>query len=155
VLAQGQAIAQGAKQVIFDHPATYTVAQLTGCKNFSRAVAVTSTQIEAIDWGIRLQIAEPIPHTLAYVGIRAHQIIFVKPSESDRPDPNLFPCWLAKTSETPHRMTVFLKFNSAPVHQQDYHLQAEVFKETWLILKNYPHPWHIKLDPLRLILMRA
>ncbi|MCY7282632.1 MAG: molybdate ABC transporter permease subunit, partial [Cyanobacteria bacterium CAN_BIN43] len=89
VLAQGQAIAQGAKQAIFDHPATYTVAQLTGCKNFSRAVAVTSTQIEAIDWGIRLQIAEPIPHTLAYVGIRAHQIIFVKPSESDRPDPNL------------------------------------------------------------------
>ena len=155
VLAQGQAIAQGAKQVIFDHPATYTVAQLTGCKNFSRAVAVTSTQIEAIDWGIRLQIAEPIPHTLAYVGIRAHQIIFVKPSESDRPDPNLFPCWLAKTSETPHRMTVFLKFNSAPVHQQDYHLQAEFFKETWLILKDYPHPWHIKLDPLRLILMRA
>ena len=155
VLAQGQAIAQGAKQVIFDHPATYTVAQLTGCKNFSRAVALTSTQIEAIDWGIRLQIAEPIPHTLAYVGIRAHQIIFVKPSESDRPDPNLFPCWLAKTSETPHRMTVFLKFNSAPVHQQDYHLQAEVFKEAWLILKNYPHPWHIKLDPLRLILMRA
>ena len=155
VLAQGQAIAQGAKQVIFDHPATYTVAQLTGCKNFSRAVALTSTQIEAIDWGIRLQIAEPIPHTLAYVGIRAHQIIFVKPSESNRPDPNLFPCWLAKTSETPHRMTVFLKFNSAPVHQQDYHLQAEVFKEAWLILKNYPHPWHIKLDPLRLILMRA
>jgi molybdate ABC transporter permease protein len=155
VLDQGQAIAQGAKQAIFDRPATYTVAQLTGCKNFSRAVALSSTQIEAIDWGIRLQIAEPIPRALAYVGIRAHQVIFIEPSASDRPDPNLFPCWLAKTSETPHRMTVFLKFNSAPTQIQDYHLQAEVFKETWLTLKDYPHPWYVKLDPLRLILMKA
>jgi molybdate ABC transporter permease protein len=155
VLDQGKAIAQGAKQAIFDRPATYTVAQLTGCKNFSRAVALSSTQIEAIDWGIRLQIAEPIPRALAYVGIRAHQIIFIEPSASDRPDPNLFPCWLAKTSETPHRMTVFLKFNSAPTQIQDYHLQAEVFKETWLTLKDYPHPWYVKLAPLRLILMKA
>ncbi|MBW4517272.1 MAG: molybdate ABC transporter permease subunit [Timaviella obliquedivisa GSE-PSE-MK23-08B] len=155
VLHQGQAIAQGAKQAIFDRPETYTVAQLTGCKNFSRAVALSSTQIEAIDWGIQLQVAEPIPRALAYVGIRAHQIIFVKPSVSDRLAPNLFPCWLAKTSETPHRMTIFLKFNSASIEKQDYHLQAEVFKETWLTLKNRPHPWYVKLDPLRLILMKA
>ncbi|NJR37848.1 MAG: molybdate ABC transporter permease subunit [Leptolyngbyaceae cyanobacterium CSU_1_4] len=155
VLDQGQAIAQGAKQAIFDRPATYTVAQLTGCKNFSRAVALSSTHIEAIDWGIRLQVAEPIPGALGYVGIRAHQIVFVNPLDSDRPDPNLFLCWLTKTSETPHRMTVFLKFNSAPTHIEDYHLQAEVFKETWLTLKNYPHPWSIKLDPVRLILMRV
>jgi molybdate ABC transporter permease protein len=155
VLDQGQAIAQGAKQAIFDRPETYTVAQLTGCKNFSRAVTVSSTQIEAIDWGIQLQVAEPIPLALAYVGIRAHQIIFVKSSVSDRPDPNLFPCWLVKTSETPHRMTVFLKFNSAPTQIQDYHLQAEVFKETWMTVKNYPQPWYVKLDPLRLILMKA
>lgn len=155
VLDRGQAIAQGTKQSIFSRPLTYTVAQLTGCKNFSRAVALSSTQIEAIDWGIRLQIAEPIPHALAYVGIRAHQIIFVKPSASDRPDLNLFPCWLVNTSETPHRMTVFLKFDSALTQGQDYHLQAEIFKETWLILKNYPYPWYVKLDPLRLILMRS
>jgi molybdate ABC transporter permease protein len=155
VLDQGQAIAQGAKQAIFDRPETYTVAQLTGCKNFSRAVAVSLTQIEAIDWGIRLQVAEPIPLALAYVGIRAHQIIFVKSSVNDRPDPNLFSCWLVKTSETPHRMTVFLKFSSAPTQIQDYHLQAEVFKETWMTVKNYPQPWYIKLDPLRLILMKA
>lgn len=155
VLDQGQAIAQGTKQAIFNRPATYTVAQLTGCKNFSRAVALSPTQIEAIDWGIRLQVMELIPDALAYIGIRAHQIIFVKPSASDRPDPNLFPCWLVKTSETPHRMTVFLKFDSALTQGQDYHLQAEVFKETWLTLRNYPHPWHVKLDPVRLILMKA
>lgn len=155
VIDQGQAIAQGAKQDIFDRPETYIVAQLTGCKNFSRAVARSSTQIEAIDWKIRLQVKEPIPPALAYIGIRAHQITFVKPSASDRPHPNLFPCWLAKTSETPHRMTVFLKFNSAPAHPQDYHLQAEVFKETWLAFKDYSYPWYIKLDPLRLILMKA
>jgi molybdate ABC transporter permease protein len=159
VLAQGRAIAQGTKQAIFDRPATYTVAQLTGCKNFSRAVALSSTQIEATDWGIRLEVAEPIPPALAYVGIRAHQITFVEPcvepSASDPPDPNLFPCWIVKTSETPHRMTVFLKFNSAPTQLQDYHLQAEVFKETWLALKDHSSPRYVKLNRLRLILMEA
>lgn len=154
VLNQGQIISQGAKQAIFDRPATYRVAQLTGCKNFSRAVARSSTQIEATDWGVRLAIAEPTSD-LAYVGIRAHQITFVERSTSDLPDANCFPCWLVKTSETPHRMTVFLKFNSASTGSQGYHLQAEVFKETWLTLKDRSLPWFVKLDPLRLILMQS
>ncbi|MEH1912151.1 MAG: hypothetical protein V7L05_30170 [Nostoc sp.] len=36
---------------------------------------------------------------------------------------------------------------------QDYHLQAEVFKEKWATIKDEPFPWYVRLDPLRLILM--
>jgi molybdate transport system permease protein len=39
------------------------------------------------------------------------------------------------------------------LHPQDYHLQAEVFKEKWETLKDKPFSSHIRLDPLRLILM--
>jgi ABC-type sulfate/molybdate transport systems ATPase subunit len=149
VLERGCAIAYGAKHDIFEHPGTFSVAQLTGCKNFSRAVGTASQEIEASDWGVRLRVIEPIPDSLSYVGIRAHQITFSNEPNQE----NTFPCWLATTIETPHRMTLYLKLNSSPSSPQDYHLQAEVFKEKWQVLKDRLFPWYIRLDPLRLMLM--
>ncbi|NET39922.1 MAG: molybdate ABC transporter permease subunit, partial [Cyanothece sp. SIO1E1] len=92
-----------------------------------------------------------VPEDLAQVGIRAHQVIF-PPNFSSLP--NTFPCWLAATSETPHRMTLYLKLHSPPTSSSDYHLQAEVFKEKWMFLKDRPLPWPVYLDPLQLILMQ-
>ncbi|WP_341528188.1 molybdate ABC transporter permease subunit [Nostoc sp. UHCC 0302] len=149
VLEHGKAIHYGSKYDIFEHPATVGVAQLTGCKNFSRATLVSSQQLEAIDWGCRLQVIEPNTDKLSHVGIRAHQIVFT----NDPSQINTFPCWLVSTSETPHRMTLFLKLHSAANNLQDYHLQAEVFKEKWATIKDKSFPWYVRLDPLRLIVM--
>jgi molybdate ABC transporter permease protein len=149
VLEDGKAVHYGNKYEVFEHPATVGVAKLTGCKNFSTAVAVTSTQVEAIDWGCTLQVVEHIPDALSDVGIRAHQIILT----NDPNQENTFPCWLARTSETPHRMTLFLKLHQSSTSHNDYHLQAELFKEKWATLKDEPMPWYVRLDPLRLILM--
>jgi molybdate transport system permease protein len=66
---------------------------------------------------------------------------------------NAFPCWLASTSETPHRMTLYLKLNAEPQNSQDYHLQAEIFKEKWEAMENHPFPWYVRFDTRRLILM--
>ena len=149
VLEHGRAVHYGSKHDIFQHPATVSVAQLTGCKNFSRLIAQSSQQVEAIDWGCTLQVIEPVKSELSHIGIRAHQFIFTKDSSQE----NTFPCWLVRTSETPHRMTLFLKLHSAGKNSQDYHLQAEVFKEKWATMKDQPFPWYVRLDPLRLILM--
>ncbi len=149
VISAGKAAAYGAKQDIFEHPANFTVAQLTGCKNFSSARPISQEQVEAIDWDCALQVIESIPDTLSHVGIRAHQLTFT----NDPNQENTFPCWLVTTIETPHRMTLFIKLHSSPTSPQDYHLQAEVFKEKWETLKDRPFPWHIHLAPLRLILM--
>ncbi|MBD0262337.1 MAG: hypothetical protein ICV78_06280, partial [Tolypothrix sp. Co-bin9] len=173
VMDKGQQVHYGSKYEIFEHPATVSVAQLTGCKNFSQAIALaraTQThlsrenapqQIEAVDWGCTLRIIEPIPDELSSVGIRAHHITFKNDSKSQsnlhlsfcREDENTFPCWLVKTIETPHRMTLFLKLHSSGTGNQDYHLIAEVFKEKWTALKDQPFPWYVHLDPMRLILM--
>ncbi len=155
VIEGGKIVARGVKQNIFEHPPTLSVARLTGCKNFSRAVAGGSDRIEAIDWGCTLQTVEAIPESLSHVGIRAHQITFVDDPGNASSDPrqNIFPCWLAATSETPHRMTLFLKLHRPPSSPQDYHLQAEVFKEKWELLKERPFPWGVSLHPLRLILV--
>lgn len=150
VMSGGKPIAFDTKHRIFERPKTVRVAQLTGCKNFSRAAAADQG-VTAIDWGITLQVLEAIPANLSQIGIRAHQIS-VMPS-SDPGQNNTFPCWLAATSETPHRMTLFLKFNAAPTSSQDYHVQAEIFKEKWQTIKDYPFPWFVRLDPLRLMLM--
>lgn len=149
VLSEGKTAAHGSKENIFERPASFTVAQLTGCKNFSRAQAVTSQLVEAHTWGCTLRVIEPIPNQICYVGIRAHQLIF----PNDPTQENTFPCWIVRTSETPHRMTLYLKLHNPPVNFQDYHLQAEIFKEKWTVLKDRPFPWYIRLDPLRLILM--
>ena len=149
VLEHGRAIHYGSKHDIFQHPSTVSVAQLTGCKNFSRFIPQSSQQVEAIDWGCTLKVIEPVKSELSHIGIRAHQFIFTNDSSQE----NTFPCWLVRTSETPHRMTLFLKLHSASKNSQDYHLQAEVFKEKWATMKDQAFPWYVRLDPLRLILM--
>lgn len=151
VLDKGQVLASGSKYDVFEHPGVLGVAQLTGCKNVSRVEAITEQEILATDWGIHLQIIESLPDRLAYVGIRAHQLRFTENLDQT----NTFPCWLVATSETPHRMTVFLKFHTQPAHAQDYHVQAEVFKEKWDTLKQISLPWCVQLDSLRLILLQA
>jgi molybdate transport system permease protein len=151
VLEQGHTLAYGSKYDIFERPGVLGVAQLTGCKNISPTQVLAEQEILATDWGVRLRVIEPLPDRLAYVGIRAHQIQFVESLEAE----NTFPCWLVSTSETPHRMTVFLKFSPNPEHPQDYHIQAEVFKEKWEVLKQKSSPWFVQLDALRLILLEA
>jgi molybdate ABC transporter permease protein len=151
VMSGGRPIAFDHKQQVFDQPRTVRVAQLTGCKNFSQSVAIAPDLIEAIDWGVKLQVTRAIPSGFTDVGIRAHQIRIM--SQSHPHLNNEFPCWLTATSETPHRMTLFLKLNTQPQDRQDYHLQAEVFKEKWRSLQDQPFPWYVQLDPQSLILM--
>ncbi|MDJ0650248.1 MAG: molybdate ABC transporter permease subunit [Xenococcaceae cyanobacterium MO_188.B19] len=151
VIDRGKAISHGTKQNIFERPSNYRTAQLTGCKNFSHAVAIGNNKIQAIDWNCILEVIEPIPTSLKYVGIRAHQLIF--PDTEDQT--NTFPCWLATISETQHRMTLYLKLNQPANNPEDYHLQAEVFKNKWVQLKDRPFPWKIQLSQLRIMLLKA
>ncbi|OKH43299.1 molybdenum ABC transporter permease subunit [Calothrix sp. HK-06] len=149
VLDKGSSVQYASKHDIFEHPATVSVAKITGCKNFSQAIMTEPQQVEAVDWGCTLQVIEPIPNPLSHIAIRAHHISV----GANRFSENTFPCYLVRTSETPHRMTLFLKLNSPSHNANDYHLQVEVLKEKWATLKDEPLPWYVHLDPLRLILL--
>ena len=147
VVDQGRVIAYGTKENIFEHPSNFRTAQLTGCKNFSRAAAISERKVKAIDWNCILEVIEPVPKSLEYVAIRAHQLIFVDTEN----EINTFLCWLATISETQHRMTLYLKLNQPANHPEDYHLQAEVFKDKWAELKDRALPWKVQLNPLQII----
>jgi len=151
ILDRGQVIASGSKQDIFQHPPNFRVAQLTECKNFSRLQIIGYCQIKAIDWDCQLRVKQVLSSASTYVGLRAHHIQFLL-----EPKPiNTFPCWLVKVSETPHRITLYLKLHSVGKHEEDYHLQAEIFKDKWHEIEERPFPWYVYLDPLKLIVMSA
>lgn len=152
VIDHGKIIANNTKHQVFEHPRNFRTAQLTGCKNFSAVEVINEKQIKAIDWDCILDIIEPISEGIEYVGIKAHQFIFPDGDYADNKI-NVFLCWLTTISETPHRMTLYIKLNQSPNHPEDYHLQAEVFKDKWQELKNRPFPWQIQLHPLKLFLI--
>ncbi|MBE9157632.1 molybdate ABC transporter permease subunit [Nodosilinea sp. LEGE 06152] len=151
VLSEGRVIAEGPKQAIFDRPGHLTVAQLTGCKNVSPLRRQGDHALAALNWGCTLQTLEPVLPTHTHVGIRAHRLTFLE----QLTPPNTFPGWIAWTSETPHRISLYLKLGSPPADLDDYHLQAEVFKDTWAELKNRPLPWFVHLNPAQLLLLEG
>ncbi|HEV2489306.1 MAG TPA: sulfate/molybdate ABC transporter ATP-binding protein [Candidatus Acidoferrales bacterium] len=153
VLSKGRAAALGPKEEIFRQPPSKEVAQLTGCKNFSRSRSISENTVEALDWNCQLRVARPISAPAAHIGIRAHHIDFADAAPGEPSRANTFPCWLVRASETPFRITLFLRLHHPPDGSGEHHLQAEVFKEKWARFKDLPQPWHVRLSPESLFLL--
>lgn len=152
ILDRGQVMRYGEKSDVLENPSNLETAKLTGCKNFSRINLIMFDRVEAIDWECKLQVNYEATSLPTHIGIRAHHIAFLENSARND-SPNIIPCWLVRTTKTPHRMTLYIKLNTPPNHDWDYHLQAEVFKEKWFVLKEYSQPWQVYLDPTQLFLV--
>jgi len=153
VLSRGRVAAFGPKEEVFRRPPTREVAQLTGCKNFSRARMNADGSVEALDWNCRLRAEQTISKPPAFLGIRAHHIHFVESMPEGASSENVLPCWLVRASETPFRITLYLSLRPPLAETSAYDLQAEVFKEKWQRFRDLPHPWHVRLSPDSLFLM--
>jgi molybdate transport system permease protein len=88
------------------------------------------------------------------VGIRAHTIEFVEPSAEDVSGENIFPCWLMWSSETPFRITLYLRLHQPAGGGEEFHLQAELFKEKWARFQERPYPLYVRLSPDALMLLQ-
>lgn len=154
VLSRGKVAAFGAKGDIFLRPPTLEVARVTGCKNFSRVRSIDQHSIEAIDWNCRLRVTGPVIRQAAHAGIRAHHIRFVDAGGSAPEGENVFPCWLARASETPFRTTLYVKLHEAPRQNGEFHLQVEVTRERWEQLRCQPEPWHVLLPAESIFVVR-
>jgi molybdate transport system permease protein len=150
VFSEGRILAAGSKAEIFQHPPTCEVARITECKNFSLAYLINSSQLKAVDWGCQLVINNPPTfHDSGYLGLRAHHVKFLQ----EKHPSNTFLGWLATMTETQHKVSLYIKLHSPSTHPNDYHLQAEVYREKWETLRKQPQPWNIYLDPVHLIMM--
>ncbi|MEL7242830.1 MAG: molybdate ABC transporter permease subunit [Cyanobacteria bacterium J06573_2] len=151
VMSEGKVIANDTKENIFERSPNLVVAKVTECKNISRAEIVDNRTVKAVDWNCNLQVLEPIPSKLKYIGIRAHHLRFSNESNQE----NTFPCWVADISETQHRVTVYLKLNYPAKDFEDYDLQVEIYKEKWVCIKERVFPWYVRLEAGRLMLMES
>ena len=153
VLARGRVAALGPKEEIFRRPPSSEIARLTGCKNISRAQANPDGTLQALDWNCPLRLAHQPGAAPKYIGIRAHHIEFLETTGEAAGEPNIFPCSIVRTSETPFRITLFLFLEPAHAKNGEAHLQAEVFKEKWERFRDRPQPWRVRLAPESLFAM--
>jgi ABC-type sulfate/molybdate transport systems ATPase subunit len=160
VLSRGRVVAHGPKHEVWRRPASTEVARLTGCKNISRAQVEPDGSVTAMDWRVRLKLSDMAPASTRFVGIRAHHIAFpgaqmhdATSGGSTHNDENVIPCWLAHTSETPFRMTIFLRTREFEKSEDEIELQAELTKSEWDRLRALEQPWRVRLAPENLFAM--
>jgi len=151
VLDSGRVITRGPKHRLFERPSSVVAARLTGCKNIVSARRVACDRIAVEAWDCELVSAPEVPEGLTHVGFRSHQVVF-QPTESCA---NTFLCWLVSSSEAPHEMTLYLRLHACPQPGEPVHLQADVPKDLWRVLKEQPQPWRVMLDPARLLLLEG
>ena len=58
ILDRGRLVEKGGTGQLFQNPAHYLSARLTGCKNLSRAGKLSRYRLAALDWGIELVTCE-------------------------------------------------------------------------------------------------
>ncbi len=120
---------EGFKEVFRD-PVSKAGAVLTGCKNISHASKIDSETVFASDWGIKLKI-DPVKSGSAYVGIRAHDILFC----NDTAEENSFRCKIVKEIENPFSYTIYLLADDPAAKE---HFSVECSKDLWGIMRNAP-----------------
>jgi ABC-type sulfate/molybdate transport systems ATPase subunit len=145
VMSDGKVEAYGGKEEIFRRPPSLATAQITGCKNLSKARRIDHKLLEAADWGCVLNV-DSIPHNVTHVGIRAHYITL----SDDREQNNTYNSWPVFTRETLFEVTIYLSIGNPPSETQNYNMQWKVSKEDWYRLKEMPLPWRIHINSNKL-----
>lgn len=105
VMDQGRVVTAGRTKDIFADPKKKEAARLTGCKNFSRIRRLDAHHIEALDWGVELEVEREIPEDITSVGFRAHEFI---PVWGERRK-NCIRICLAGTAELPFEKNFYLR----------------------------------------------
>jgi len=151
VLSAGRVAAIGPKRDIFADPGTVAVARLTGCKNYAEITPSGPEHVSVLAWNCTLRVNGPVPQGAGYLGVRAHDFRFVEHAGTE----NTFPCWPVTAVEAPFETTIYLRLHAPPAAGEPAHLEAEVSREQWAELRERPCPWHLYVDPARLLFLRG
>lgn len=110
IVHSGKLIDLDTKEEIFRNPKNFVSAQLSGCKNISRAEKISDYEVYALDWNIVLKTLRFVEEEVQFVGIRAHDIRLGNPMENDRKvGSNNIPVSFAGFSEEPNENTILLE----------------------------------------------
>ena len=124
VMHDGKVVSTGTKEDIFDAPKTLEAALMTGCKNISKAGKVDDFHVKALDWGVILQTARPVPNQVKHVSVRAHHF---KRAPAMSAEENIFPCRIHRIIEEPFERVFLFSFDENA--RKSANLQFELSKE--------------------------
>ena len=145
VLDQGRSQPMQPVAELFEAPHTLSACLLSGCKNVSRARPLPGGRVEALDWGVELEVGAPLPEHLSHVGIRAH---FLRPV--DGPGPNRLPCTVERVVD---EMFSTVAMMTTPGGAQGFsRLRIELDKAAWAALGNPGALW-VELPREHLLLL--
>ena len=119
VMCPGGIEIAGSTKELFRNPVTVGAARLTGCKNLSRAEILSDQELYAIDWGVRLHVADVIAEGVTHVGLRAHDFAVMREIgevergndfwlENERKG-NVMRCTLERITEAPFEIYLILR----------------------------------------------
>ncbi|HTX35646.1 MAG TPA: molybdate ABC transporter permease subunit [Bryobacteraceae bacterium] len=147
-LASGRVAASGTGPELFERPGSVEVARLTGCKNIAPLRVVGPGRIQVDQWNCRLRVAGPLIG-MTHVGIRSHDVRFAEGQDGE----NTFPCWLAGSIDSPFETILYLRLGQTPAAGDPPYLEAELSRDAWEALRSQAQPWHLRLEPERLLLL--
>lgn len=91
VMAAGKTQPQMSVRALIAAPSTRAAAELSGCKNLSRAQRAGEFAVDCLDWGVRLTCAQPVFPDVRFVGYRAHYFDL-----ADGPGENVIECRVSR-----------------------------------------------------------
>jgi len=155
VINQGKLLAHGPKHEVFDQPQDLVVAQLSGCKNFSRVRPLSPTTLWAMDWQLEIHQPEGVDAEISHVGIRANHLKLVAIDQIQQPlTSNQWLCQLIKASEGPFQVSAYVVPNDSPGPNQQP-IQVEVRRTEWQQLCDRRQPWVLQLPVKQLMLLHC
>ena len=147
VLDRGCMLGRGTARDLFASPGHVRVARLTGCRNISRLKKIGPEKVYALDWGLELRAAGPVPGDAAFVGIRAHDLTPVHHLDADAD--NLVAMRILRRTEDPFEWNVIFA-NAAGSSSE----QGEIW---WKVSKYLPGelPGYLRLPPEALLFLHG
>ena len=105
IVSEGRIIRHGETRSVFREPGKAIAARLTGCKNLSAARRIDEHTIEALDWGIILNLRRTVQQSVNCVGYRAHSF---EPVWGEAEE-NCIKCDLIRVDDLPFEKNYYIR----------------------------------------------
>ena len=105
VYENGVSLENREKKALFKRPKTLAEANLTGCKNISKAKKTGEFTIYADNWGHEFVVNEQVPEDVEYICIRAHDVEICNENKTE----NTFSYKIENIIENPFEFTLYIK----------------------------------------------
>ncbi|HHU77023.1 MAG TPA: sulfate/molybdate ABC transporter ATP-binding protein [Firmicutes bacterium] len=149
ILEDGNVIAGGPREDIFNNPPNLATARITGCQNLSRIRIRKDNTVEALDWGCVLHVnSNNMPSGASYAGIPSR---YIRPAGKDDLI-NAMHCRVINVIESPYQVTLSVKLLGRESNNLSC-LKLSVQNEEWQrIISQGLEEFKICLPPERVFL---